>query len=260
MNHFYIKITDHKLKISLPENDFLPFLSERFSFFNEQGNKPDLSISITKGYGVPFKDYDVKIIQKETTLLYQRKDYLIEVDENFTRAMISAYDELALKHALMNLYSAFILHNNWGLLLHSSCVIEGERAHIFAGHSGAGKSTAARLSVPRELLSDEATLIKITDNSITVYDSPFRSELEKGNHNKCVPLSSVQLLSQAVQNKRIQLKQSDAFMQLMDKVFYWPHKEDEVARVLELLKVLVKKIPVYELHFQKNNTFWELIS
>jgi hypothetical protein len=260
MNHFYMKIADHQLKISLPENDFFPYLSKRFSFFRKHGDKPDLSISITKGYGVPFKDYDVKITMKESTLLYQRKDYLIEVDQNFTKAVVSAYDELALKHALMNLYSAFILHNNWGLLLHSSCVIDGECAHVFAGHSGAGKSTAARLSAPRELLSDEATLINITDNAIIIYDSPFRSELEKGTHNKCVPLSSVQLLSQAGQNERIQLKQSDAFMQLMDKVFYWPYKEDEVARVLELLKVLVKKIPAYQLHFQKNNTFWELIS
>lgn len=257
---FYLQIADHKFKIIQVSSEFLPFLSERFSFTNDQGKGLDLSLRINHGYGDPFEDYDVKIIKKEDHIVYLRKDYFIEVDSSFRNATISAYDELALKHALMNLYSSFILHHNWGLLLHSSCVIADDKAHIFAGHSGAGKSTAARLSAPRELLSDEATLIKITDHSIVIYDSPFRSELETVGHIDHAPLSSIQLLFQADLNVRNRIKQSDAFMQLMDKVFYWPYKDDEVVKVLNLLKGIVRNVPVYDLHFQKNNTFWELIS
>lgn len=260
MTPFYIKIADHKFKIIQASNEFLPFLSKRFSFAIGEGNVPDLSLRINHGYGEHFEDYDVKIIKKENHIVYLRKDYFIEVDSSFRNATISAYDELALKHALMNLYSSFILHHNWGLLLHSSCVIDGDKAHIFAGHSGAGKSTAARLSAPRELLSDEATLIKVSDRSIRIYDSPFRSELETVGYKLHVTLSSIQLLFQDKFNERSQVKQSDAFMQLMDKVFYWPYKEDEVVRVLDFLKKIVRNVPVYDLHFQKNNTFWELIS
>ncbi|MGG1629476.1 hypothetical protein [Rossellomorea sp. NRS-1567] len=260
MTPFYIKIADHKFKIIQASNEFLPFLSERFSFAIGQGNSHDLNLRINHGYGEPFEDYDVKIIKKENHIVYLRKDYFIEVDSSFRNATISAHDDLALKHALMNLYSSFILHHNWGLLLHSSCVIDGHKAHIFAGHSGAGKSTAARLSAPRELLSDEATLIKITDRSILIYDSPFRSELETVGHKENAPLSSIQLLYQADFNERTQVKQSDAFMKLMDKVFYWTYKEDEVVKVLDFLKKIVRDVPVYDLHFQKNNTFWELIS
>ena len=51
----------------------------------------------------------------------------------------------------MNLYSSFIAYHNWGLLIHSSCVVNKGEAHIFSGHSGAGKSTAAKLSHPRDL-------------------------------------------------------------------------------------------------------------
>ena len=160
----------------------------------------------------------------------------------------------------MNLYSSFIVYHNWGLLIHSSCAIEKGTAHIFAGKSGAGKSTAAKLSYPRNLLSDEATLVKITPEKVIVFNSPFRSELEVGNFVEQVDLTSVQILFQALQNIRATLTKSDALFQLMDKVFYWPHSQKEIKTIMKLLTNLVKNVPVYELHFQKNNTFWELIS
>lgn len=124
-----------------------------------------------------FVDYNVESIENRNTIQYRRADYVIEVDREFKSATIQVYDELALKHAMMNLYSSFLVYHNWGLLIHSSCVIEKEKAHMFAGQSGAGKSTAAKLSFPRNLLSDEATLVKITPEKVTVFNSPFRSEL-----------------------------------------------------------------------------------
>jgi hypothetical protein len=160
----------------------------------------------------------------------------------------------------MNLYSSFIVYHNWGLLIHSSCAIDNGKAHIFAGQSGAGKSTAAKLSYPRKLLSDEAALIKITPEKVTVFNSPFRSELEAGNFKEQVELASVQILYQALQNNRAKLTKSDALLHLMDKVFFWPHSLDETKTIMRLLTDLVKIVPGYELQFQKNNTFWELIS
>jgi hypothetical protein len=257
---FYIKVGDHNLKIKLSSIDYFSFFTERFSHSYAPLEATTMTVEVQGGYGLPFVNYDVVITKKEGEILYRREDYLIKVDPDFKNATIYVHDELALKHALMNLYSAFILHHNWGLLLHSSCVIEGSKAHVFAGHSGAGKSTAAKLSAPRELLSDEATLMKVNKDGVTIYHSPFRSELETSSDKKDVPLSSIQLLSQASFNERNLLKQSDAFLQLMDKVFYWPYGEHEVAKVLRLLKSVVRTIPVYDLHFQKNNTFWELIS
>jgi hypothetical protein len=134
------------------------------------------------------------------------------------------------------------------------------RAHIFSGQSGAGKSTAARLSQPRDLLSDEATLVKITQDAITVFDSPFRSEITAKGPKESVPLASIQILHQALQNKRANLKKADALLHLMDKVFYWAHSPKETKQILGLLKLLVDTVPVYELHFKKDPTFWELIS
>jgi hypothetical protein len=261
MNEIKTKIGDHFIHI-ICESVILKKMFEKnyHSHICADNTQPDLVIKIEEGYGVSFQDYDVEITKNHNQIRYRRADYLIEVDTDFNSATISVYNDFALKHALTNLYSAFIVYHNWGLLIHSSCAIEKGKAHIFAGQSGAGKSTAAKLSYPRPLLSDEATLVKITSNSVTVFNSPFRSELQADPFEGNVELASVQLLYQALQNKRTRSIKSDALLHLMDKVFFWPHSVEETKTIMRLMSNLVKNVPVYELHFQKNNTFWELIS
>ncbi|WP_077623677.1 hypothetical protein [Sediminibacillus massiliensis] len=260
MSNFII-IGDHKFSINIEEHLFGELFDINYKIFNESNNHTEnMRIDIMQGYGLPFQDYIVTIQENAHKITYQRADYLIEVNPSYTKAKIFFHDELALKHAMMNLYSAFIVHNNWGLLVHSSCVVDNGGAHIFSGHSGAGKSTAAKLSAPRQLLSDEATILKVTDNGITVFDSPFRSELETKGEVTTAPLASINLLHQALSNNREVLKKGEAFTSLIDKVFYWPYNSGETAKIMMLLRKLVEQVPVYNLHFQKNNSFWELIT
>lgn len=256
-----LMIGEHHIQVVSKSFTKIRMLKKNFRLVTKSFiTQPDLVIHLLEGYGIPFVDYKVDIIKVAKKVTYRRSDYLIEVDSNYTHAKVSVYDEFALKHALLNLYSSFIVHHNWGLLIHSSCVVEKGEAHIFAGHSGAGKSTAAKLSHPRPLLSDEATIVKVNANEITIYNSPFRSELESTGDKRFYPLESIQLLYQANHNKRNQLSKSDALLHLIDKVFYWTNSPEETKNILHLIKILVQTVPVYELHFQKNNTFWELIS
>ncbi|MEH7495081.1 hypothetical protein [Neobacillus niacini] len=261
MRMLITKIGDFFIQILCESKNLRTMLKKNFhSYIPNENIQPDIVINIEDGFGVSFQDYNVDIIKDNNQILYRRADYLIKVDSDFKTASISVHDELALKHALMNLFSSFIVYHNWGLLIHSSCVIENGKAHIFAGQSGAGKSTAAKLSYPRNLLSDEATLVKITEVDIQIYNSPFRSEVEADSFSGNLPLASVQILFQALQNKREKVAKSDALFQLMDKVFFWPHSQEETSRIMKLMTLLVKQVPVYDLHFQKNNSFWELIS
>ncbi len=261
MENVSIKIGEHYLKVASRSSIILHFFKRNYQpFIWPSARASDLIVTIVDNYGTAFVDYEVKRIEEENRLSFQRADYLIEVDKNYKEAIVYVHDELALKHAFMNLYSSFIVYHNWGLLIHSSCVIEKGQAHIFSGHSGAGKSTAAKLSHPRELLSDEATIVKILEGEITVYNSPFRSEMEAQGNSEIAPLSSIQLLHQSLINKRVKRKKSEALLSLADKVFFWSNKPNEAKIILHLLKTLIDSVDVYDLYFQKNNTFWELIS
>lgn len=260
MDLLYTKVGVHEVEISTESKDFKHFIQRNFSTFKGKISDPDIKITIKEGFGKPFVNYHVEVSKHEEKMHFRRADYLIETVSDYRNSVIYAHNEFALKHAITNLYSSFIVYHNWGLLIHSSCAIENGRAHIFSGQSGAGKSTAAKLSAPRELLSDEATILKVDDGKVTVFDSPFRSELQATGTNKTAPLASIQLLHQALHNKRSNLKKSDSLIQLLDKVFYWAHSPEETKQVIKLLNKLVETVPVYDLHFQKNNRFWELIS
>ncbi|MGQ4665912.1 hypothetical protein ACUIJN_08695 [Metabacillus halosaccharovorans] len=239
---------------------FATMINSSFCKVPENRSTPDMIIYVKDDYGVKFTNYEVKTVKEHEYLTFKRSDYLIEIRDKFKFVLINAYDTFSLKHALMNLYSSYIVEKQWGVLIHSSCVIDKEKAHIFSGHSGAGKSTAALLSSPRPLLSDEATIVKIQENDIRIYNSPFRSELGSTREETCCSLSSIQILFKDETNKRQQLSKSDALLELMDKIFYWRINSEDTKKVLILIKNLVELIPVYNLHFQKNNTFWELIS
>lgn len=260
MNEFQILVGEHVLKVSCNSDNLVDFFTRNFIHNKSHDILPKMTVDIQDGFGTSFRDYEVEIVKKSGKIFFHRADYLITTDYEYKNATVQVHDELALKHALMNLYSSFIVHHNWGLLIHSSCVIENGKAHIFSGHSGAGKSTAAKLSQPRELLSDEATIVRITPHEAIIFNSPFRSEMEATGFEKSAPLESIQILHQAHQNKRLKLKKADSLLELMDKVFFWVHSPDETKQIIGLLKKLVDSVPVYELHFKKDHTFWELIS
>lgn len=260
MYRVQLKICEHFVDVYIKTKNSLVWLEKYSPFRTDDPHEADICVELTDGYGIAFSNFKVDITKEKYRKIYRRADYYLEVDASYKNVKLAAYDEFAFKHAFMNLYSSYIVDRNWGLMIHSSCVLEDGEAHLFSGYSGAGKSTVAKLSFPRPLLSDEATLVKISKEYITILDSPFRSELESRGNTKHFRLKSIQLLVQSPLNNRILIKKSDALTNLMDKVFFWTNDPEETKRILSLLLLLVKNVPVYELHFQKSNSFWELIS
>jgi hypothetical protein len=257
-----VEIAEHVVRFSTHSLMIHNFIFSKYgnARMKESAEKQtDLSIRVEQGFGVPFVDYKVDIMMEERQIVYRRADYCIEVDPDYRTALIKVYDDFALKHALLNLYSAFITHHQWGLLIHSSCVVDQGIAYLFAGRSGAGKSTIARLSAPREILSDEASIVKIGSNEAMVFNSPFRSDTEMPYDNGHYPLAAIQILHQSLENKRSRIEMMNGIMEVLNKVFYWAYHPDQTVKVLRICHQLVSCIPVYELYFQKNNVFWEQI-
>ena len=220
----------------------------------------EVKVHVDWGWGKPFTSFDVDITRDAKWIVYNRGDYQVKIDSNYEHAIVSVHDAFALKHALMNLYSAVIVHLEWGLLIHSSCVVKGKGAYLFAGRSGAGKSTVAQLSSPSPLLSDEATIVKITASAVIVYDSPFRSDTIPDVMVEPCPLAAIHVIHQANYVRRSVKKKIEGIYDLMDKVFYWPHEATETAKILRLYDNLVANVPIYDLYFKKDKTFWEEIS
>ena len=263
MHTMYIQIGTHNVFVSSSHDEVIDWIRQQFLVvLPDKWDEclPDIYIRVEKGYGVPAVNIQVQIHKERDRIQYRREDFLLETDEHYRRVLLKVHDDLSLNHALMTLYSAFIVRHRWGMMIHSSCVADHGRAYLFAGQSGAGKSTVAMLSEPRKILSDEATLLKIEEHGVYVYDSPFRSDSIPNFDREVLPLAGIHLLEQSESIHRKQIGPSEAVMELMDKIFYWAVDPGETVKLLSLCGKLATLVPVYELQFQKNNQFWERIS
>lgn len=259
----YIQIGDHSVFITTAYQSNISWLRQHFKVIKTDkwdDCLPDIYICIRNGYGQKAQTYEVVIHEEGEKVYYEREDYLMEVDPDYRRGLLRVHNELALKHAIMALYSAYIVHYNWGLMIHSSCVAEEGESYLFAGRSGAGKSTVAKLSSPRTILSDEATLVRIGLDGVFVYDSPFRSDSNSSFEQVCLPLKGIYLLEQSQQIVTEILKPTEAVLRLIDKIFYWAVNSTETVKVLSICRQLAEQVPSYKLYFQKNDLFWECIS
>ncbi|MCR2807411.1 hypothetical protein [Paenibacillus soyae] len=235
-----------------------------FPYLNTEppSENPGLTIKLEDGFGTSFQDYEPRTsVDEAGRTSHTRADYELTIDSSFEAVLIRVYDGFALKHACMHLFSLYALHRQWGLLMHASVVRSGMSAHLFGGHSGAGKSTAAALSAPRGLYADEAALVKITDDQVIVYHSPFRSELHTplADQLSPCPLASINMLHQSPVNRREPVSRPDAVMALMAVVFYWSPSPEDAKSIMRLLGTFSRLVPVYHLYFRKEPTFWELI-
>lgn len=221
----------------------------------------DLHITVYDFYGSFYDEKPPVITRENERIVYDRTDYKLYMTPDYRHAVVHVFDNFALKHALLNIYSAYLIHYKQGLLVHSSCIVENDKAYMFAGQSGAGKSTVAELSEPRPVLSDEATYLHLeADGSVTAIDSPFRSEMEVHCDVSSSELAGIHFLNQSMDVRRTPISKSDTLMNLLDKVFYWRHDRQETAKMLSLCTAIVSAVPAYQLYFQKNDTFWERIS
>ncbi|RKD23156.1 hypothetical protein BEP19_13135 [Ammoniphilus oxalaticus] len=263
MYQTHLKIGEHIFQIESAQEQMIQLIYQDYASFilNPPPKKVDLQARLEPyPIGVTTTDFHVVITNRQGMIAYERSDYRITIDTSFNRAKLLVLDAVALKHALMNLYSAFIVYQSWGLLLHSSCLEQAGKAYLFAGRSGAGKSTVAKLSQPRAVYSDEATILKITDGAVQVLPSPFNSELAMTGRQPFCPLTAIYLLTQSSDVKTKPLNRTETLFQLIDKVFYWPHDTSETKKILHLCQQLITAVPARQLYFQKNNRFWELIS
>lgn len=81
---------------------------------------------------------------------------------------------------VLRLFLAYRVFEEGGLVLHSSAALGGERAWLFVGRSGAGKSTAARLSLEagRAVLSDDLNALVRTGDGFRAVALPFTGDLD----------------------------------------------------------------------------------
>ncbi len=162
-------------------------------------------------------------------------------------------DELAMMHRLSR---------GEGVEVHAlGLVDEDGSGYLFLGHSGAGKSTTARLwrSEPGvKLLSDDRIILRKKDGQFWMYGTPWHGDAGVSSPG-CAPLSALFLLEQAPANKIVSLPGAQAAAELFARSFVPHYLGDGIQFTLNFLEDLTSSIPCSVFRFAPTESAVEAI-
>ncbi len=151
-------------------------------------------------------------------------------------------------------------------VMHSSCVLSSSGdnlAHLFLGHSGAGKTTITELSSPRLILGDDMNIISEKNNMLCVEAGAIGGRFNSMiGYDKQVPVKAIYWLVQDDHDELITTERMKGTQKLLASFanLHWPTmNEKDLQHLLDFAEWASLRVPFYELHFKKSDSIWDLL-
>jgi hypothetical protein len=154
-----------------------------------------------------------------------------------------------LQYPLDELLLTNLLAANAGVELHGCGIADGDAGYVFAGHSGAGKTTLARLWVNAagvEVVSDDRVIVRREGGRCWMYGTPWHGEGEFASPRR-VPLTRIFLIRHAPEIRVRPLARPEAAARLFACSFPPFHSAAGLTSILELLDSIVDTVPCLDL-------------
>ena len=162
--------------------------------------------------------------------------------------------------SLLRILLTMVLLPKHGFLLHAATVVRDGRAYVFAGRSGAGKSTVASLSPEGSVLTDEISLLRFTDGCWQAHGTPFWGEFRAAGRNDHFPLAGIYSLVQAPEDRVEAISNKEILRALLPCVLFFNSEIGANEALLHTLLGLVEQVPCQRLHFRRSSEFWNVVA
>jgi hypothetical protein len=162
--------------------------------------------------------------------------------------------------SLLRILLTAVLLPQRGFLLHAASVVRDGRAYIFAGRSGAGKSTVASLSPAGTVLTDEISLLRYLDGCWQAFGTPFWGEFRAAGVNRHFPIAGIYFLTQDRQDRFEPLPAKQILRALLPCVLFFSSEKRANEALLCTLLDLVERVPGHRLYFRRGPDFWRVIA
>jgi hypothetical protein len=150
----------------------------------------------------------------------------------------------------------YILSQEQGALLHAAGMRMQNRACIFPGRSGAGKSTFSRLLLGQDLakmLSDDRIIVRKIDNVFRAFGTPWPGDAGIAE-NKSAQLEGIFFIYHGSENRIGELSPQEALRSLLPVVSIPWYDEKPLSDILALCEDLVNSVPAHALHFRPDRS------
>jgi hypothetical protein len=262
-HHVAIVIGGVAIGVETSDALFLGLLEERYSGFTKAGIRGRVDYEFVVDLEPPLDtspDDDIRVFRQGTQWLVQRGDFRAEWDPALGRGRIRQSPNPYSIDAVLRIVHTLVLAGEGGCLLHAASAVLDGRAFVFAGVSGAGKTTIARLAPPdAHLLTDEISYVRKEADGYVAYGTPFAGELAKAGINLKAPLAAVYLLAQGPRNRIDEVSASEAARGLLANILFFAEDAALVQAVFRSALDLADRVPVRRLTFAPDARVWDLV-
>ena len=189
------------------------------------------------------------------------KDYVVETQDNPSIIIDpdtirwDLYPDLLKKSNVIyseseNIFATRLLKYS-GCVFHSSSVALNNRAYLFSGPSGIGKSTHTEqwcriYKDKAQIINDDKTPVRRIDGKWFAFGSPWCGKNNIQNNTK-VSLAGICILKQAEVNSIRRLDSSECISSLLAQTLHNFKYIENMNYMMDLLDKLIREIPVFEL-------------
>jgi hypothetical protein len=278
------------IRVRTESSDFAGMLVDRYGKFAAPGKglKPIVELDIklerlrTAHCGDTDGDEDVTVRLQSGRWLMQRGDFRATWDANLRHGWVRQTANPYSIDCVLRILHSLILAREGGFLVHAASAVRGGQAYLFAGVSGAGKTTISRLAPPDvKVLTDEISYVRAVpdrdpkdeseDDSdqlskssrgtrrYVAFGTPFAGELARIGENLQAPVAALYLLVQGPENCIEPVTETTAARCLMRNILFFAEDEELVRQVFHSVFEFVRQVPVRRLVFAPTERVWELV-
>jgi hypothetical protein len=256
-----IEIGDVPVRVNTTDAGFLGILQDRYSGFVGSSEDAEIEFDVELT-GASFADRDapVSVTHRRGRWCLQRGDFRAEWEPASRKGRIRQTSNRYSIDAVLRIVHTLVLARQGGFLMHSASAIRNGKAFLFAGVSGAGKTTISRLAPPdATLLTDEISYVRKGGSGYTAFGTPFTGELAKLGENVSAPIAALYLLAQGPENRIDPVAPAEATRSLLANVLFFAEDEELVQSTFHSAFEFVSRVPVSRLTFVPDARVWELI-
>jgi hypothetical protein len=240
--------------------DFCGAIQERYAGFLNSQVAPacQFDVRITAPANTP--DDDARVSRQGSVWRLERGDFQAEWDRQTNQGWIRQCANPYSIDTVLRITHSVILAGEGGFLVHAASAVRSGRSYVFAGISGAGKTTLTRCA-PSDatILSDEISYIRRNGNAYLAYGTPFAGELARSGENISAPLHTLFLLEKGPDNRIEPISSKDAAQALMRHILFFARERQIVERVFDSVLEFVSIVNVRRLVFTPDERAWQVI-
>ena len=255
-----IEIGGLPVRVNTTDPDFLSLLQERYAGFVSDSVQAEVEFDVDLVAPRNSPDAPVQVMNRAGRWSISRGDFLAEWEPATRRGWIRQSRNPYSIDSVLRIVHTLVLAKRGGLLLHSASAVRNGKAFLFAGVSGAGKTTISRLApADATLLTDEISYVRPHGGGYVAFGTPFTGELAKLGENISAPLATLYLLAQGSENRIDPVAPAEAARSVLANVLFFAEDEEMVQTIFHSVFEFVSRVPVSRLTFVPDARVWELI-